>query len=98
MLLGPSVEVVEDPRELAAAATQAIAAAGIALQHSGVDEFPQPGGENRGADSGALAQLGEGARAPSDLPDQPECPPPSEQLQNALHRPLRRHWYGFRRS
>src|SRR5690349_19513543 len=48
--LGPSVELVEEPRELAAAAAEPIAPARVPLQDPRLDQLPQPSGKHGRAD------------------------------------------------
>src|SRR5262245_4662881 len=83
-VLGPSIELVENPGELAAPAGEPIAAAGIAVQNARIDELSQPGGQDRRADPGAFAQLGEGVGVPAELPDHPQRPAPAEEVKNGL--------------
>src|SRR3982751_3459965 len=96
MLLGPSIELVENPGELAAPAAEPVAPAVVPLQDPGREQILEPGGEHRGADPSPLAELGEREGVPPELPDQPKGPAPAEQVQRALNWSSRRHYYGFR--
>ena len=64
---------------------QPVAPTGVALDQAGVDQLRQTGREDRGADAGPLAKLGERQAAPPELPDQAQHPSPAEQLQRVLN-------------
>src|SRR4051812_18515736 len=98
MLLGPSVELVEDPGELAAAAAEAVARRAVALHHPRPGELAKPRREDGGTAPGALAKVGEGQGAPPQLPDQPQGPAPAEQVQDAFDWSGGGHRYGNRSS
>ena len=84
LLLGPSIELVENPGQLPASTAEPVAAAGVALQDVGLDQLLEPEGEDRRADAGPLPQLREGERAPAQLPDEPQRPAPPEQVKGAF--------------
>src|SRR5262249_52283679 len=90
-LLGPSVELVEDPGQFPAPAAEPVAPARVPFHHPGVEQLRQPRGEDRRADPGPLAELGEGERAPPQLPEQAKGPAPAEQVEGALNGSLARH-------
>jgi hypothetical protein len=91
LVLGPSIELVENPGELPAATAEAVATARISLQHAGVDQLAESSREDRGADPGLLPELREGEGAPAQLPDQPHRPAPAEEVENAFYCPFTGH-------
>ena len=91
MLLGPSVEVVENSRQLATRAAQSVAGAAVLLDHAGIPELRETGREDRRADRGPPPQVREGQGIPTELPDQAQGPAPAEQLQSILNGPSRSH-------
>ena len=93
MLLGPPVELLEHSGELAAPAAEAVTASAVALEDAGVDELSEPCREDRGADPGALTELGEGEGAAPKLPDQPQSPAATEEVKCAFYRSGGGHWY-----